>query len=135
MTKSTGSIVMLVSLLLNTTCALAQNGNSDTALDSYRPIDDQMLMNPPGDDWLMWRNSYDLSGHSTLQHINKENVQGLKETWRIPLSQGSNMTTPLVHDGVMFIADTNNTLLALDASNGLELWRYQHESEVFDGRR
>ena len=83
----------------------------------------------------MWRSHYDLSGHSSLNQINRDNVANLTEAWSIPLSQGGNMTTPLVHDGVMFIADTNNILLALDARNGQELWRYQHESENFDGRR
>ena len=48
---------------------------------------------------------------------------------------GGQYDDTLVHDGVMFIADTNNILLALDARDGTELWRYEHQSEVFDGRR
>lgn len=108
---------------------------SDKLLERYQPIDEQMLLNPPAEDWLMWRSRYDLSGFSSLDQINRDNVRGLSEAWRAPLSQGGNMTTPLVHDGMMFIADTNNVLLALDARNGTELWRYQHESDNFDGRR
>ena len=83
----------------------------------------------------MWRGSYDLSGHSGLSQINRDNVADLELAWSMPLSQGGNMTTPLVHDGVLFIADTNNILRAVDARNGKELWQYQHESENFDGRR
>jgi len=113
----------------------AQNKDSNSLLESYTAIDEAMMQDPPAEDWLMWRSHYDLSGHSSLNQINRDNVANVTEAWSIPLSQGGNMTTPLVHDGVMFIADTNNILLALDARNGQELWRYQHESENFDGRR
>lgn len=115
--------------------AFGQSANQATILNSYTPIDERIMQDPPAADWLMWRNRYDLSGHSALNLINRDNVAELEESWSIPLSQGGNMTTPLVHDGVMFIADTNNILLALDARSGIELWRYQHESENFDGRR
>jgi alcohol dehydrogenase (cytochrome c) len=115
--------------------AFGQSANQATILNSYTPIDERIMQDPPAADWLMWRNRYDLSGHSALNLINRDNVAKLEESWSIPLSQGGNMTTPLVHDGVMFIADTNNILLALDARSGIELWRYQHESEIFDGRR
>lgn len=115
--------------------AVGQTSTPANLLNSYTPIDDQVMQDPPAADWLMWRNRYDLSGHSALNLINRDNVAELGEAWSIPLSQGGNMTTPLVHDGVMFIADTNNILLALDARSGIELWRYQHESENFDGRR
>lgn len=112
-----------------------QSADPSDLLSSYTPIGEQTMQDPPAEDWLMWRNRYDLSGHSSLDMINRGNVSGLQEAWNVPLSQGGNMTTPLVHDGLMFIADTNNILLALDARNGSELWRYQHESENFDGRR
>ena len=81
----------------------------------------------------MWR-SVMISGHSALDLIDAGNVSGLRQAWSVPLSQGGNMTTPLVHDGVMFIADTNNILLALDARDGTELWR-MNTNQVFDGRR
>ncbi len=108
---------------------------AQSPLSEFRPVTDQMLSDPPAGDWLMWRNRYDLSGHSALDQINRDNVADLELAWSIPLSQGGNMTTPLVHDNVLFIADTNNILRALDARTGEELWQYVHESENFDGRR
>ncbi|MEX2132045.1 MAG: PQQ-binding-like beta-propeller repeat protein [Pseudohongiellaceae bacterium] len=115
---------------------LAQSDENDFALlRDYSPVTDSLLQNPPDSDWLMWRRTYDLSGHSPLDQINRSNVAELKLAWSAPLGQGGNMTTPLVHDGILFIADTGNVLLALDARNGQELWRYQHESENLDGRR
>lgn len=118
---------------LLTADALAQS--SAALLESYSPVSEAELRNPAPEDWLMWRRTYDLSGHSPLDQINRDNVANLSEAWSVPLGQGGNMTTPLIHDGVMFIADTNNLLLALDARTGTELWRYQHESDNFDGRR
>jgi len=135
MTKFRCSLTLLALSCIQVIPASAQENEPNSILDDYRPIDEKMLLDPPASDWLMWRNRYDLSGHSPLTSINRDNVAGLNEAWSVSLSQGGNMTTPLVHDGIMFIADTNNILLALDARNGQELWRYQHESENLDGRR
>ncbi|MBG10427.1 MAG: hypothetical protein CMD92_04585 [Gammaproteobacteria bacterium] len=124
---------LLASSVLST--GLAQDQEAEDLLLNYQRIDEAMMHAPPAEDWLMWRSHYDLSGHSELDLIDIGNVSDLRQVWSVPLSEGGNMTTPLVHDGVMFIADTNNILLALDAHDGKELWRYEHESEVFDGRR
>ena len=128
----TGFVLFLQPTALQPT-AMAQTDLSP--LQDYAPVTDQLLLDPPDSDWLMWRGTYDLSGHSALEQINRDNVADLKLAWSAPLGEGGNMTTPLVHSGVMFIADNNNVLLALDARNGEELWRYQHESENLDGRR
>lgn len=128
----TGLALLLQQTALQPT-AMAQSDLSP--LQDYAPVTDQLLLEPPASDWLMWRGTYDLSGHSALEQINRDNVADLKLAWSAPLGEGGNMTTPLVHSGVMFIADNNNVLLALDARNGEELWRYQHESENLDGRR
>ncbi len=109
--------------------------HSNNAIEQLSAVSEAMLQNPAGSDWLMWRGSYDLSGHSNLSQISRDNIANLELAWSIPLSQGGNMTTPLVHDGVLFIADTHNILRAVDARNGTQLWQYQHESENFDGRR
>ncbi|GJM11828.1 MAG: pyrrolo-quinoline quinone [Pseudohongiella sp.] len=135
MTKQHCLFSLLVFTCIHMAPATAQDDATSSLLTDYRAIDKGMLFDPPDSDWLMWRNRYDLSGHSALDEINTSNVSQLKQAWSTPLSQGGNMTTPLVHDGIMFIADTNNILLALDAKTGQELWRYQHESENLDGRR
>ena len=109
--------------------------SSDPPSSEYSAISDAMLAAPDPADWLMWRGSYSLSGHSALSQINTGNVAELELAWSIALSAGGNMTTPLVHDGVLFIADTDNILRALDARNGNPLWQYRHQSENLDGRR
>jgi len=111
------------------------SSTASNLLDDYSYITDQMLTAPAESDWLMWRRTYDVSGHSPLTQVSRENIASLALAWSIPLGQGGNMTTPLVHDGVMFIADTGNLLRVLDARTGTELWRYQHDSDNLDGRR
>ena len=109
--------------------ALAQSdGGNPELLADLGPVTAEMLANPSAGDWLIWRKTYDSHGFSPLDQIDTENVDRLAEAWRIPLGQGSSMATPLVHDGVMFLADTNDAVLALDARSGEELWRYEHET-------
>lgn len=134
---ATASRILLLSLsILASSSLFAQSPPSTTdLLENYHTITDDMLADPAASDWLMWRRTYDASGHSSLNQINRDSVADLELAWSIPLGQGGNMTTPLVHDGVMFIADTGNILRVVDARSGAELWHYQHESENLDGRR
>ncbi|MBN46350.1 MULTISPECIES: pyrroloquinoline quinone-dependent dehydrogenase [unclassified Methylophaga] len=66
--------------------------------------------------------------HSKLVQINKSNVTGLVEAWEF--DTGINDTfqaTPVVQDGVMYVSLPFNDVVALDAGNGKQLWRYQHD--------
>ncbi|TFH73695.1 alcohol dehydrogenase [Gammaproteobacteria bacterium LSUCC0112] len=113
--------------------ALACDVSAQTAnhplLQNMRPVTDEMLRSPPAEDWLNWRRTYDTFGFSPLDQINTANVANMAEAWRVPLEPGSNTPTPLVHDGVMFMLATNDTLLAMDASSGELLWTYQHQTD------
>ena len=110
--------------------AFAQsNGESANLLADMRVVTGDMLENPAPGDWLIWRKSYDSLGFSPLDQINTENVDQLVESWRTPLAPGAAMPTPLVHDGVIFLADVGDVVLALDASSGAELWRYEHATD------
>lgn len=91
-------------------------------------VTDAMLSSPPSSDWLIWRRTYDSHGYSPLDQLNKQNVANLEQAWRTDLTLGTNMATPLVHDGVLFLLSTQDTVVALDASSGAQLWSYKHES-------
>ena len=95
-------------------------------LANLSPVTNDMLQEPPAEDWLLWRQSYNSHGFSSLDQITSGNVARLQFVWQTSLAPGPNMATPLVHDGVMFLASTEDTVLALDASTGTELWRYTH---------
>ncbi|HWG77926.1 MAG TPA: PQQ-binding-like beta-propeller repeat protein [Steroidobacteraceae bacterium] len=92
-------------------------------LNQLTPVTAQTLANPSAADWLMWRGNYDSSGYSRLGQINKRNVADLNVAWSLALPVSGNEATPLVHDGVLFIASAN-TVEALNGADGSILWQY-----------
>lgn len=44
----------------------------------YSPVTDALLINPPADEWLLWRGDLANSGHSSLDQIDTENVDQLR---------------------------------------------------------
>ncbi|MCG8415353.1 MAG: PQQ-binding-like beta-propeller repeat protein, partial [Pseudomonadales bacterium] len=112
---------VLLSLVI---CSSAAHGQSLTLADQ------QTLLSPPEQDWLMWRGDYANSGFSLLDQINQSNVGTLEEVWTVDLEFGPNNPAPIVHDGVMYFLGAGDSLTALNASNGEILWRYKHEMDV-----
>ena len=92
-------------------------------LDAVRPVTDAMLAKPPEGDWLMWRRTYGVSGFSKLKQIDKSNVANLRQAWAWSLPVSQNETTPIVHDGVLFVTSAG-TVQALDGATGDLLWQY-----------
>ncbi len=95
-------------------------------LAAVRPVTPTMLQSPPAGDWLQWGRTYDGHNFSPLKRINRETVKDLAPAWKAPLAAGLSMPTPLVHDGVMFLHTNPDTVLALNAATGAELWRHVH---------
>ena len=92
-------------------------------LNRLTPVTDATLANPPPNDWLIWRRTYDSQGFSPLNQVNKGNVGRLTQAWGWALPVSPNEITPLVHDGVLFVASANR-VQALDAATGDLLWQY-----------
>lgn len=92
-------------------------------VERMRPVSPAMLQDPAPGDWLQWGRTYDGRNFSPLTRITRETVKDLVPAWRAPLQRGVAMPTPLVHDGVMFLQTTPDTVVALDATSGKELWR------------
>lgn len=96
-------------------------------LAGQRPVSSAMLEKPAPGDWLQWGRSYDGQNFSPLKQIDRSNVKNLTPAWRAPLAVGLSMPSPLVHDGVMFLHTAPDTVLALDAATGHELWRHSYK--------
>lgn len=108
----------------------AEPQTPEERLASMGPVSSDMLEDPAPGDWLLWGRTYNGQNFSPLDVINRTNVQGLAPVWKTPLAAGLSMPSPLVHDGVMFLHTAPDTVLALDATTGQELWRHAHELEI-----
>lgn len=66
------------------------------------------------------------SHYSSLAQINRANVAQLAEAWRYETGEpGGLETTPLVIDRVMYAVTPSQKVLALDASSGKLIWRFE----------
>jgi len=111
-----------VTLLLGTWTGTAQ-------VTSFLRVTDAMLRDPPPADWLHWRRTYDGSGYSPLDQINRQTVAQLQLAWSWAMEPGSQEPTPLVYDGVMYLTNPGNVIQALNAATGDLLWEYRREFE------
>src|SRR5712671_1577644 len=119
------SALALTSLLLAGVSALAQQAVDPTR--NLTPVTDAILRNPPASDWLMWRRTFDGYGYSPLAQINKNNVKDLQVAWTWSMVPGATETTPIVHDGVLYIFNYANQIQALNAATGDLIWEYKRD--------
>ncbi len=80
--------------------------------------------------WLTYSGSYQSQRHSRLRQVHRANVAQLQLRWALQLpDSGREMieVTPLVADGVMYVTQPPDKVLALDADTGHILWSYRRE--------
>ena len=103
---------------------------------NYTPVTDAMLKNPDPGDWLMIRRNYQAWSHSPLTQVNTGNVKDLQLVWTWAMNEGgANEPTPIVHNGVMFLANTGNIVQALDARTGELIWENRIGPDISGGLR
>ncbi|MGB9067119.1 MAG: PQQ-binding-like beta-propeller repeat protein [Candidatus Acidiferrales bacterium] len=91
---------------------------------NYVPVTDEMLRHPNPNDWLTIRGNYQAWSHSPLTQITRDNVHSLRLAWVWAMNEGggANEPTPLVHNGIIYLPNTDNTVQALDARTGELIW-------------
>ena len=90
---------------------------------NYVPVTDDMLRHPDPADWLMIRGNYQAWNHSPLNQIKSSNVKDLQLAWVWAMNEaGANEPSPLVHNGILYLANTDNIVQALDARTGELIW-------------
>jgi alcohol dehydrogenase (cytochrome c) len=79
--------------------------------------------------WLMYSGSYSSQRYSPLRQIDPANVKNLEQKWlyQSPVI-GNWESTPLVVDGIMYLTQRPNDVLALDAKTGRVFWIYRHNT-------
>ena len=93
-------------------------------IKNYTDVTDAMLKNPSPNDWLIYRGNYQGWSYSGLNQINTSNVNQLQLKWSLTMNDGgTNETTPMVHDGVIFLWSPTNVVQAIKADTGELLWQ------------
>jgi len=76
-------------------------------------------------DWATYRGDQEGSHYSSLKQITTENVQLLEEVWTYDVGnvvRPGTSSNPIIIAGVMYFADAELNLIALNAATGEELW-------------
>jgi len=77
--------------------------------------------------WLTYGGSYTSQRYSLLNQITPANVGRLESKWVLQNQVfGAWQATPLVVDGVMYVTQRPNDVLALDAKTGRVFWLYRY---------
>jgi alcohol dehydrogenase (cytochrome c) len=100
---------------------------------SFTLVTDAVLQNPSPNDWPMFRRTYNSWGYSPLDQINTRNVHKLQLAWAWTQEPGNQEAAPLVQNGIMYLAQSNNVVHALDARTGDLLWEYRHKLPELKG--
>src|SRR5690242_5139930 len=75
--------------------------------------------------WSDYGGGADASQYSALSQINRANVNKLQIAWTYPAGDGGRyLFNPVVVDGVMYVLAKNNSVVALDAVTGKEIWAH-----------
>jgi glucose dehydrogenase len=68
---------------------------------------------------------------SSLKQVNKNNVKQLEVAWTYATGEkGQYLFNPVVIDSVMYVLAKNNSIVALDATSGKELWTHPNTGAV-----
>ncbi len=77
--------------------------------------------------WLMYSGGYSSQRYSLLRQIDASNVKNLELKWMMQNQVfGPWETSPLVVDGVMYLTQRPNDVIALDAKTGRMFWLYRY---------
>ena len=125
--------VSAAAMLFGTLASAAQ-------VENYAPVTPERLKNPEPGNWLIIRRTYNGQSHSPLTQITPENVKGLKQVWTATTGPRqkvtefaalpadiANQAPPIVNNGVMIVSAGDNQIIALDAKDGKEIWRYVYQ--------
>ncbi|HKY19799.1 MAG TPA: PQQ-dependent dehydrogenase, methanol/ethanol family [Vicinamibacterales bacterium] len=85
--------------------------------------------------WLSYSGGYFSQRHSDLAQVTPENVKNLESAWIYQLSSLEPSSTrfemtPLVVDGIMYIVQPPNDIIALDAVSGRPFWTYSYNPSL-----
>jgi alcohol dehydrogenase (cytochrome c) len=114
-------VFILVVLLVGATATFPQS-----TAPRWEPITEERLRHPKPGDWLSYRRTDDVFGFSPLTEINRNNVKNLRPVWTYPVQDDSRwVPTPIVANGIMYVAEGKGRVIALDVATGEVQWIHQ----------
>lgn len=89
------------------------------------------IAHPKEGDWTSYWGNYEGTHFSALNQITTANVNQLQTKWIAPLT-GTYATesTPIVVDGVMYVAGGSGDVFAYDARTGLQIWAFHRKQDI-----
>ena len=116
-----GQVVLacLIGLLL----IQAGAARGQSAEQVWQPVTEERLLNPEDGDWMSYRRTYDVTGFSPLDQINRGNVSDLRLVWAWSVRDNSRwVPTPIVANGLMYVSEGSGHVTAFDAVTGDVAW-------------
>src|ERR1043166_7176959 len=126
------ALVLTVGPAISAQAPARNAANAANATATIKPVPnfvagtDAVMAAPKPQDWLMYRGNYAGWAYSPLDQVNKTNVKNLTLAWSRAMASGNNEITPIVYNGVMYLANPNDVIQAIDATTGDLLWEYKH---------
>jgi len=120
-----GGSLLVMSVLALVTVA-AQSGSNGGARKTAKP---PTTTARPYTTWTAYQGGAHSSQYSALDQINKSNVSQLEVAWTYPIN-GNVTFNPVIVDNVMYVQGTGNSIVALDASTGKEIWSHANQGAI-----
>src|SRR6188508_106269 len=97
------------------------------AIDAQITVDRLVRAAEEPQNWITYSGGYAGQRHSLLTEITPANVKNLELKWILPNQVfGAWQSTPLVVDGIMYVTQRPNDILAVDARTGRVFWQYRY---------
>src|SRR3954447_14321906 len=78
--------------------------------------------------WRDYAGASDSAQYSALAQVNRSNVAALEVAWTYSTGDENKYSfNPVVGDGTMFVLARNNSIVALDAATGKQIWVHPQE--------
>jgi alcohol dehydrogenase (cytochrome c) len=121
MTHTFKALALLVGLTLLAATSTAQNVTPDRILNAAREPQN----------WLTYGGGYASNRYTPLKQITPQNVKNLEHQWVLQGQVlGAWQSTPLVVDGIMYLTERPNDVIALDAKTGRVFWVYRYNNSA-----
>ena len=79
------------------------------------------------ENWLTYNGGYLSQRYSLLDQITPTNVSNLELKWILQNQVfGAWQSNPIIVDGIMYVTERPNSVMAVDASTGRVFWKFRH---------